>query len=108
MPTYEYECLSCGYHFEIFQMMTDEPVKTCPKCKKRLRRIIGTGSGIIFKGSGFYATDYRKPQTCKATEESKEKESHAQYKNHQDKTSQNKNPQDRKSKKEESSEVKNT
>ena len=60
MPTYEYECLNCGHHFEKFQMMTDKPIKACPKCKKSVRRVIGMGSGIIFKGKGFYATDYRK------------------------------------------------
>ena len=60
MPTYEYECLTCGYKFEKFQSMTDKPLKKCPKCKGRVRRLFGIGSGIIFKGSGFYATDYRK------------------------------------------------
>lgn len=60
MPTYEYECKSCGYSFESFQKMTDEPLKQCPKCKKGVRRIIGKGIGVIFKGSGFYSTDYRK------------------------------------------------
>jgi len=58
MPTYEYECSSCGHRFEQFQHMSDEPLKTCSKCGAVLRRLIGTGSGIIFKGSGFYATDY--------------------------------------------------
>lgn len=60
MPTYEYECESCGYRFEKFQSMTDKPLSRCSKCKKSLRRLIGNGGGIIFKGSGFYATDYRK------------------------------------------------
>ncbi len=60
MPTYEYECKSCGYRFEKFQSIAAEPLKSCPKCRKRVRRLIGAGSGIIFKGSGFYATDYRK------------------------------------------------
>ena len=60
MPTYEYECKSCGYIFEQFQNMSDEPLRECPKCKKEVRRMIGIGAGIIFKGSGFYATDYRK------------------------------------------------
>lgn len=58
MPTYEYECEKCGHEFERFQNMTDEPLKTCPKCKGPLRRLIGPGSGIIFKGSGFHSTDY--------------------------------------------------
>ena len=59
MPTYEYECQSCGHTFERFQSMTDEPVKRCPVCRCKVRRLIGTGAGIIFKGSGFYETDYR-------------------------------------------------
>jgi len=61
MPTYEYECLNCNKVFEVFQKITDNPLKSCPKCGKKIKRLIGGGSGIIFKGSGFYATDYRKP-----------------------------------------------
>ena len=60
MPTYEYECTHCGHHFEISQKMTEQPLNKCPKCKHKLRRLIGPGAGIIFKGPGFYATDYRK------------------------------------------------
>ncbi|MFH0877679.1 MAG: FmdB family zinc ribbon protein [Candidatus Omnitrophota bacterium] len=60
MPTYEYECKTCGHRFDKSQPMTAAPVKTCPKCKKSVRRVIHAGSGIIFKGSGFYATDYKK------------------------------------------------
>lgn len=60
MPTYDYECKNCKKVFEINQKMTDEPLKKCPKCGKPVKRLIGSGSGIIFKGSGFYATDYRK------------------------------------------------
>jgi len=59
MPTYEYECLKCGHRFEIFQKMTDTPRKRCPKCRGKLRRLVGSGAGMIFKGSGFYVTDYR-------------------------------------------------
>ena len=59
MPTYEYECLKCKYKFEEFQNMTDEPLKVCPKCGGKLHRLIGTGAGIIFKGKGFYQTDYK-------------------------------------------------
>jgi putative FmdB family regulatory protein len=59
MPTYEYECTKCNHHFERFQGMTEEPLKRCPECRCKLRRLIGTGGGIIFKGSGFYETDYR-------------------------------------------------
>jgi putative FmdB family regulatory protein len=57
MPTYEYECKSCGYSFEVFQSMKDEPLKVCPECGKEIRRLITGGSGVIFKGSGFYSTD---------------------------------------------------
>ncbi len=60
MPTYEYKCVNCGYRFELFQNMTAAPITDCPQCcKDTLKRLIGTGSGIIFKGSGFYQTDYR-------------------------------------------------
>lgn len=60
MPTYDYVCDACEHAFEEFQSMMDEPLKKCPKCKKnRLRRLLGTGAAIIFKGSGFYQTDYR-------------------------------------------------
>jgi len=61
MPTYEYECQKCGKAFELFQSMKDEPIKVCPdkKCKGKVKRLIGTGAGLIFKGSGFYITDYR-------------------------------------------------
>jgi len=60
MPTYEYECKDCKEKFDISQSMSAEPLKVCPKCKGHLKRLIGKGSGIIFKGSGFYATDYKK------------------------------------------------
>jgi putative FmdB family regulatory protein len=60
MPTYDYVCDGCGHAFELFQSMTDSVKKTCPKCKKKkLRRLIGAGGAIVFKGSGFYKTDYR-------------------------------------------------
>jgi putative FmdB family regulatory protein len=57
MPTYEYECRSCGHTFDAFQSMSDEPLKSCPECGKEVRRLIHGGAGIIFKGSGFYVTD---------------------------------------------------
>jgi putative FmdB family regulatory protein len=60
MPTYEYKCSACGNRFEKFQSMTSAPIKKCPKCgKNKVQRLIGTGAGLIFKGSGFYITDYR-------------------------------------------------
>jgi putative FmdB family regulatory protein len=61
MPTYEYECQKCAHHFEVIQSMNDAPLKRCPKCRGRVKRLVGTGAGLIFKGSGFYSTDYRKP-----------------------------------------------
>ena len=57
MPTYEYECKSCGYNFDVFQNIKDEPLKTCPECGKELRRLINGGMGVIFKGDGFDVTD---------------------------------------------------
>ena len=59
MPTYEYICTGCGHEFELRQKITDPPRKRCPRCGKKVERKIGAGAGIIFKGSGFYATDYR-------------------------------------------------
>lgn len=59
MPTYEYECEKCGHRFEISQNMSDAPLKRCPECKGKVNRLIGGGAGVIFKGSGFYATDYK-------------------------------------------------
>jgi putative FmdB family regulatory protein len=64
MPTYEYECQACGHAFEELQAMTDVKLTKCPKChKNKLARLIGSGSGMIFKGSGFYETDYKKKTT---------------------------------------------
>jgi putative FmdB family regulatory protein len=60
VPTYDYVCDGCGHAFELFQSMTEPVKKTCPECrKKKLRRLIGAGGAIVFKGSGFYKTDYR-------------------------------------------------
>jgi putative FmdB family regulatory protein len=60
MPTYDYQCENCDHEFEKFQSITSNPLKKCPECKKmKLNRLIGIGGGIIFKGSGFYETDYR-------------------------------------------------
>ena len=59
MPTYDYKCSNCNYRFEYFQPMSSELLTECPECKGNLKRIIGTGAGPIFKGSGFYQTDYK-------------------------------------------------
>lgn len=71
MPTYEYECEKCGHRFETFHSITEEPLAVCPKCHGRLRRLIGAGGGIIFRGSGFYATDYRSEEYRKKSKEEK-------------------------------------
>ena len=60
MPTYEYRCQSCGHLFEEFQNIKEEPLKKCPKCQGKVKRLIGSGVGLIFRGSGFYSTDYKK------------------------------------------------
>ena len=61
MPTYEYECQKCGHQFEQFQRISDKPLTRCPKpgCKGKVKRMISTGGGLLFKGTGFYITDYR-------------------------------------------------
>jgi putative FmdB family regulatory protein len=59
MPTYEYECEQCGHKFDFFQNMSDKPLTVCPECGGAVKRLIGAGSGIIFKGSGFHALDHR-------------------------------------------------
>ncbi|MBB6480763.1 FmdB family zinc ribbon protein [Spirochaeta isovalerica] len=60
MPTYDYKCNQCSHVFEYFQAMTDEPLSVCPECGGEVKRMIGGGSGLIFKGSGFYVTDSKK------------------------------------------------
>lgn len=59
MPTYEYKCKKCGNEFEVFHSMSSEPVKFCPKCGGEVKKLISAGAGAIFKGSGFYQTDYK-------------------------------------------------
>ncbi|MBU2103160.1 MAG: FmdB family zinc ribbon protein [Candidatus Omnitrophota bacterium] len=60
MPTYNYECSKCGAASEVFQKITDKHLSKCPQCKGKVDRLIGSGSGLIFKGTGFYSTDYKK------------------------------------------------
>jgi putative FmdB family regulatory protein len=60
MPTYEYKCKRCNYRFEEFQSILAEPLKVCPRCQGQLERLISAGAGVIFKGNGFYITDYKK------------------------------------------------
>lgn len=67
MPTYEYLCEACEHRFELFQPITAEPVRVCPECgRRKVRRLIGPGAAILFKGSGFYQTDYRSESYKKA------------------------------------------
>lgn len=65
MPTYDYQCQDCKHHFELFQSIKDKPVKFCPECGGRAKRVISGGAGFIFKGSGFYETDYKKKESEK-------------------------------------------
>jgi len=72
MPTYDYQCSECGHAFELFQSMRDPVKRTCPKCGRRtLVRLIGTGAAVLFKGGGFYETDYRSESYRKAAEAEK-------------------------------------
>jgi putative FmdB family regulatory protein len=71
MPTYEYECRSCGHRFEAFQSIKDRPLRRCPACGKGVKRLIGAGAGIIFRGSGFYETDYRSEDYSKKARDEK-------------------------------------
>ncbi len=72
MPTYDYRCEACEHEFEEFQSIKDDPLKDCPECgKPKLRRLLGTGAAIVFKGSGFYQTDYRSESYKKRAAEDK-------------------------------------
>ena len=75
MHTYEYKCSKCKKVFEVFQKMSDKPLKVCidKNCKGKVKRLIGTGAGFIFKGAGFYATDYRSPSYKKREKEDSSK-----------------------------------
>lgn len=72
MPTYDYECDACGHEFELFQQISDSVKRKCPECGKlKLRRLFGTGAAVVFKGSGFYETDYRSDSYKKGAEKDK-------------------------------------
>ena len=73
MPTYEYKCRECQHEFEEFQSISAKPVKICPECAGQVERIISGGAGLIFKGSGFYITDYKRAGEKKPTEKSESK-----------------------------------
>src|SRR5437764_13197434 len=88
MPTYDYACDACQHEFEVFQSITADPQKKCPKCKKnKLRRLFGAGGGLIFKGSGFYQTDYRPDSYKKAAEADKPKSESSSESSSKDSTS---------------------
>ncbi|MBP9015095.1 MAG: hypothetical protein KBH15_01145 [Candidatus Atribacteria bacterium] len=70
MPVYEYQCTQCGKTFEELQSFSDKPVAQCPFCKGRVKRLIGRNIGLVFKGSGFYCTDYRSPNSSSSTNSS--------------------------------------
>lgn len=87
MPTYDYLCKNCGHEFENFQPITARPLRKCPKCSKmQLQRLIGAGAGIIFKGSGFYQTDYRSESYKKGQQAEKPKTTDKKDKKTEDKT----------------------
>jgi putative FmdB family regulatory protein len=78
MPTYEYHCDACEHNFDEFQSMSEAPLKKCPQCKKsKLRRVFGTGAAVLFRGSGFYETDYRSESYKKAAKADQETSSKA-------------------------------
>ncbi len=72
MPTYEYQCEDCGHAFELFESINASKVKTCPSCGNKARRLIGAGAAVIFKGGGFYQTDYRSKDYQQKAEAEKE------------------------------------
>jgi putative FmdB family regulatory protein len=90
MPTYDYVCDACDHKFEIFHSIKDEALKKCPECKKmKLRRLIGPGAAIVFKGTGFYQTDYRSDSYKKAASADKPSDKPAEKSS--DKPTENKN-----------------
>ncbi len=95
MPTYEYKCNQCEHKFEEFQSITADPIKKCPECgKNKVKRLLGIGSAVIFKGSGFYETDYRSESYKKSAKADAEKTAPAK----KDSTSKEKKPSDKKAK----------
>jgi putative FmdB family regulatory protein len=83
MPTYVYECRKCGHRFEVFHGILDAPRKRCPKCRGAVKRVVSAGGGLIFKGSGFYITDYRSKEYRK--QEKQEKQGKAEKQEKQEK-----------------------
>lgn len=107
MPTYDYVCDACDHKFELFQSITAEPEKKCPECgKRKLRRLIGPGAGFVFKGSGFYQTDYRS-ESYKKRAEADKPASDSSSKSSESKTSESKSSES-KSSESKTSETKST
>ena len=75
MPTYDYKCLACDVQFEKFQSITAPAIEECPECSGKVKRLIGAGAGLIFKGSGFYATDYRSDSYKESAKKDKKEDS---------------------------------
>lgn len=91
MPTYDYRCNGCGHEFELFQSMSDSHKRKCPECGKlTLERLIGTGAAVLFKGSGFYQTDYRSESYKKGAEAEKKAKTDAKSDKKSDKKSDSK------------------
>ncbi|HZW10562.1 MAG TPA: zinc ribbon domain-containing protein [Phycisphaerales bacterium] len=87
MPTYDYRCTACKHEFELFQSMKDAPKRKCPQCgKNALERLIGTGAAVLFKGSGFYETDYRSKSYTEAAKKEKDASSPAKPETSKDST----------------------
>ncbi|MEX0612784.1 MAG: FmdB family zinc ribbon protein [Pirellulales bacterium] len=98
MPTYDYECDACGHSFELFQSISEPVKKKCPECgKPKLRRLFGTGAAVVFKGSGFYQTDYRSESYKKAAEKDKKPATETKSENKGESTSDAKPSSDAKS-----------
>ena len=95
MPTYDYRCEACAHEWELFQRITAKPIRKCPECGKlKARRVIGPGAGIIFKGSGFYETDYRSDSYKKGAEADKKAQESSSSKSDKSKSSDSKSSSD--------------
>ena len=94
MPTYDYECTKCGHTFEVFHAVNSSPRKRCPRCEGKIKKLISAGSGLIFKGSGFYITDYKKKdsgnQVSSEKSQSTDKKKQSDKQNQESKTNKNK------------------
>ncbi len=97
MPTYDYVCDACGHEFEEFQSITEPVLRKCPECKKlKLRRLFGTGAAVVFKGSGFYQTDYRSESYKSGAEKDKPKSESSEKSDKSDSKSTEKKPEAKK------------